>query len=189
MRTLQNLIAALAIAPLALGGIFGDGESTGLGSSSGSSSSSSSSDSWGSSSSSSASDTSSIVQVNTPEVAFLLSLQHAQITSMPCLITLYNMTTTPLGTCLNLAELVQLVVGTDINGVPAEGRNGLFSDQLSRYLDTTCNGGTCTQTDVTEAQSQLANSCQGQDVDLIRVLTMVLANYQSSYFTLACMIR
>lgn len=178
MRILRNIITALAIAPFALGSLFGDDEG------SRGSSSSSSSSGLGSSSTSS-----SITQINTPEVAFLLSLQHAQITSMSCLITLFNMTTTPLGTCLNLADLVSMVVGTDINGVQADGRNGLFSDQLANYLDTTCNSGTCSQYDITEAQAQLANGCQGQDVDLIRVLTAILANYQSSYFTLACMIR
>lgn len=189
---LRNIISALAVAPFALGGLFGDSETTGLSSSgSGSSSSSSSlSDSMGSSSSSSStSGVSQVVQVNTPEVAFLLSLQHAQITSMSCLITLYNMTTTPIGTCLNLGALIPMIVGTDVNGVQADGRNGLFSDQLTTYLDTTCSSGTCTQADITEAQAQMANNCQGQDVDLVRVLTTVLANYQSSYFTLACMIR
>lgn len=188
MRILQNIISALVVAPFALGGLFGDSEETGLSSSS----SGSLSDSLGSSSSSSSSSTSGttqVVQVNTPEVAFLLSLQHAQITSMSCVITIYNMTTTPIGTCLNMGELVPLIVGTDVNGVQADGRNGLFSDQLATYLDTTCSSGTCTPADITEAQAQMSNNCQGQDVDLVRVLTTVLANYQSSYFTLACMIR
>lgn len=188
MRILRNIITVLAIAPFALGGFFDGEEDTGLSSSS--SSSSSGLSDWGSSSSSSSGTvSSSVVQVNTAEVAYLLSLQHAQITSMSCLITLFNMTTTPIGTCLNLGELVSLVTGTDINGVQADGRNGLFSDQLTTYLDTTCNSGTCTQPDIAEAQAQIANNCQGQDVDLVRVLTTILANYQSSYFTLGCMIR
>lgn len=184
MRILQHIITTFVIAPLALAGLFSDSDSS---SSSGGLSSGSSSSSYSDSRSSSSSDTS-VAQVNTPEVAFLLTLQHAQITSMSCLITLFNMTTSPIGSCLSIGDLASLVVGTDINGVAANGTNGLFSDQLATYLDAAC-AGTCTQYDVTEAQAQLANSCQDQDVDLIRVLTAILANYQSSYFTLACMIR
>jgi hypothetical protein len=108
---------------------------------------------------------------------------------MSCLVTLFNMTTAPIGNCLDLPSLASLIVGTDINGVQANGTNGLFSDQLAFYLDTACNTAGCSQYDIAEAQDQLANSCQGQDVDLIKVLNAILANYQSSYHTLACMIR
>lgn len=172
MRILRHLLTALTVAPAVLGGLFGDSDS-------------SSSDSVSSSSSSSAS----VAQVNTLEVAFLLTLQAAQISSMSCVVALTNMTTLPIGSCINLPALASLVVGTDINGEQANGANGLFSDQLAFYLESTCSTGGCTQYDISDAQAQLANSCQGQDVPLIKVLNAVLANYNSSFRTLACMIR
>lgn len=173
MRILRRAIPIFYLAPAVLCDLFGN--------------SGTSSSSVSSSSSSSTSNT--VAQINTPEVAFLLTLQAAQISSMSCLVTLFNMTTVPIGSCLNIATLASLVVGTDINGVKTDSANGLFSDQLTYYLESTCSStASCSQYHISEAQTQLANNCQGQDVDLIKVLNAILANYLSSYHTLACMI-
>lgn len=177
MRLPRYLMTAVAAIPLVRGGLFGD--------------SSNSPNTINSQPSSSTSGTggTGTTQVVTPEVAFLLTLQAAQISSMSCLITLFNMTMSPLGTCLDLPTLSSLIVGTDINGVQTNGTGGLFSDQLALYLENTCSYAECTAVDIQDGQAQLATSCQGQDVDLIRVLNSIFANYHSSYRTLACMIR
>jgi hypothetical protein len=175
MRFLRPITLLLASLPLALGGFFGD-DSTGIArATSGSSASSSSSAVPGS--------------VNTPEVAYLLTLQTAQISSMSCLITLFNMTTQPVGICLDLVNLAGLVVGTDLDGMTADQRSGSFSDQLSLYLSSACASGTCSDLDIADASQQLEQNCSGQEVDLVRVLRAILANYSASFRTLACMVQ
>jgi hypothetical protein len=108
---------------------------------------------------------------------------------MSCLITLFNMTTQPAGVCLDIVNLAGLVVGTDVNGALANQSNGSFSDQLSLYLSTACASGSCTDADIADASQQLEQNCGGQEVDLVRVLRAVFANYTSSFRTLACMVQ
>jgi hypothetical protein len=108
---------------------------------------------------------------------------------MSCLITLFNMTTQPIGTCLDLVDLAGLIVGTDLDGMPADQRSGAFSDQLSLYLGTACASAACTDADLADASQQLEQNCGGQEVDLVRVLRAVLTSYSTSYRTLACMIQ
>lgn len=50
-----------------------------------------------------------------PTVAFLQSLQQAQISSMNCLITLVNMTAQPVGSCLGIAELATILYTVEGN--------------------------------------------------------------------------
>jgi hypothetical protein len=117
------------------------------------------------------------------EVAFLQSLQAAQITSMSCLITLVNMTANPIGSCLGLTSLTQLIVDPNSSNGNATG----FADSLSSYLSNTCAVSQCSDRDITEAQTQLSQECAGsQGTQLIMVLNTILNNYSSSYRTLAC---
>ena len=117
------------------------------------------------------------------EVAFLQTLQTAQVSSMSCLITLVNMTVNPIGTCLGLTSLSQLIV--------APSTNSSFSTQLSSYLGTVCGAGQCTDASIADAKGQLAQNCQmgGTDNTLISVLDAILDNYQNSYHTLACSVH
>jgi hypothetical protein len=116
------------------------------------------------------------------EVAFLQTLQAAQVSSMSCLITLVNMTVNPIGSCLGLADLSTLVVR------PSD--NSSFSDQLSTYLDTVCAGSQCTDAVVGEAKQQLADSCgASKDTELVKVVQAILDNYTNSYRTLACSVH
>jgi len=184
MRILRSALLLLATLPAALGGFFGDDDTS-------SSSGSSSSSSGGTASpfSTTPGNGSLPGSINTPEVAFLLTLQTAQISSMSCLITLFNMTTQPVGTCLGLVDLAGLIVGTDLDGMPVDQRSGAFSDQLTLYLGTACQSLGCTDLDISDASQQLEQNCSGQDVDLVRVLRAVLAGYSTSYMTLACMVQ
>jgi len=129
-------------------------------------------------SSSDSSDTSNTTAVN-QEVAFLQTLQAAQVSSMSCLITLVNMTVTPIGACLGLTTLSDLVVN------PPD--NGSFADQLSGYLTTTCGGAQCTAEDIADTQALMAQTCDpSKDTQLVRVISAILDNYTNSYRTLAC---
>jgi hypothetical protein len=142
-----------------------------------------------------------------PEVALLLTLQEAKISTMSCLIALVNMTSSPIGTCLGLTQLAQLVTNTDATGAPlgqpqvqqavqGQGQGqatnqSSFADQLATYLDTAC-ANQCSEKDIQEAQAQLGDKCGAdsvKDADLIRVLNGVLGGYASSYRTLACMVH
>jgi hypothetical protein len=125
MRILRLALLLLTTLPATLAGFFGDDDS--------------SSSSGGTASPFSTTPTNGSLpgSINTPEVAFLLTLQTAQISSMSCLITLFNMTTQPVGTCLGLVDLAGLIVGTDLDGMPVDQRSGAFSDQLTLYLGTT----------------------------------------------------
>jgi len=183
MRTLSLAFLIFTTLPAALGGLFGNDDT--------SSSSQSSSSSGGTASPFSTTPANGSLpgSINTPEVAFLLTLQTAQISSMSCLITLFNMTTQPIGTCLGLVDLAGLIVGTDLDGMPVDQRSGAFSDQLTLYLGTACQSLGCTDLDVSDASQQLEQNCGGQDVDLVRVLRAVLAGYSTSYRTLACMVQ
>lgn len=116
--------------------------------------------------------------IDTSEVGFLQTLQAAEITSMSCLIALVNMTTQGIGDCLNLAELAGLIAK------PASGSS--FSSQLDSYLTTTCAQTACSDSVISDAQSQLALGCSGQSNALIWSLTSILDSYSSSYRTLAC---
>lgn len=116
------------------------------------------------------------------EVAFLQTLQVAQISSMSCLITLVNMTTNSIGSCLSLNALAPLIV--------APSENASFSAQLSTYLGTVCGGTQCADTDLKEAKSLLDQTCDGsKNTDLVQVLGAILDNYTNSYRTLACSVH
>jgi hypothetical protein len=117
-----------------------------------------------------------------PEVVFLQTMQTAKIASMNCLITLVNMTYNPIGDCLGLSDLANLVV--------APNSTASFSTQLDGYLTNAC-ATTCSDAQVGEAQGQLASSCGGDvgQTQLVTVVKAVLDNYSSSYRTLACMVH
>jgi hypothetical protein len=116
------------------------------------------------------------------EVAFLQTLQAAQISSMSCLITLVNMTANPVGSCLGLTTLSQLIVN------PSQSTR--FSDGLSNYLSTACGASQCSDDDISEAKAQIQGDCEGsQGTELIQVLSAVLDNYSTSYRTLACSVH
>ncbi|ORX36644.1 hypothetical protein BD324DRAFT_651130 [Kockovaella imperatae] len=130
---------------------------------------------------SSSSDTPSTTAVSS-EVAFLQTLQMAQITSFSCVITLVNMTTTPIGNCLGLTTLAQLILNPSTNAS--------FSTQLNTYLGGVCANGQCSNQAIAEAKGQLAGTCQsGTNNTLISVLDAILDNYSNSYFTLACKVH
>jgi hypothetical protein len=113
------------------------------------------------------------------QVAFLQTLQAAQVSSMSCLITLVNMTVSPIGSCLGIATLSELVVR------PPD--NGTFSSQLSGYLTTTCGGVQCTDDDIKDTRALMAQTCDSsKDTQLVRVIGAILDNYANSYRTLAC---
>lgn len=113
------------------------------------------------------------------QVAFLQTLQAAQVSSMSCLITLVNMTVSPIGSCLGLSTLSQLVVRLPDNGT--------FSSQLSGYLTTTCGGAQCTDEDIKDTRALMAQTCDSsKDTQLVRVISAILDNYTNSYRTLAC---
>ncbi|CAD6565490.1 MAG: hypothetical protein TREMPRED_001399 [Tremellales sp. Tagirdzhanova-0007] len=156
---LAGVIVA-AIQPV-LGGIFGDSSKT------------TASDSTApatTTSSSSSSSSSSSTNTSVSEVAFLQTLQAAQISSMSCIISLVNMTTNPIGTCLGLSSLAGLIVAPP----SSNSSNISFSDQLNEYLETT----------------QLQQTCSGSgNTALIQGFDMILENYQTSYRTLACSIH
>ena len=104
---------------------------------------------------------------------------------MSCLITLVNMTTQPIGTCLGLTTLSQLIVN------PTTG-NGSFSEQLNTYLGTICGESQCSAGDIADAQGQLNQTCDstsGGENILIEVLNAIMDNYQTSYHTLACSVH
>lgn len=114
-----------------------------------------------------------------PQVAFLQTLQAAQVSSMSCLITLVNMTVSPIGTCLGLTTLADLIAR------PAD--NASFSTQLTGYLSAVCASGQCTDGDISQTRAQLADTCANSgDTQLVTVLRAVLDNYTNSYRTLAC---
>nr|XP_031861667.1 uncharacterized protein CI109_002897 [Kwoniella shandongensis]KAA5528739.1 hypothetical protein CI109_002897 [Kwoniella shandongensis] len=107
-------LAPLLMLNTAMAGLFGGSETT---------------------TSSSPSSTSSSGTTNS-EVAFLETLQAAQITSMSCLITLVNLTTTPIGTCLGLTSLASLITNSG-NSSSSDGSTNStdsFSTQLNTYL-------------------------------------------------------
>ncbi|WWD19728.1 hypothetical protein CI109_104192 [Kwoniella shandongensis] len=138
-------LAPLLMLNTAMAGLFGGSETT---------------------TSSSPSSTSSSGTTNS-EVAFLETLQAAQITSMSCLITLVNLTTTPIGTCLGLTSLASLITNSG-NSSSSDGN-----------------------ADIGDAKAQLAQSCasSASEGGLVGVLGTVLDNYSSSYKTLACQIH
>jgi hypothetical protein len=116
------------------------------------------------------------------EIAFLQTLQAAQVSSMSCLITLVNMTVNPIGTCLGLSTLSELVVH------PTADTS--FSDQLSTYLDNVCAGAACTDASIAEARAQVAQSCgNSKETNLVKVISAILENYTNSYRTLACSVH
>lgn len=113
------------------------------------------------------------------QVAFLQTLQAAQVSSMSCLITLVNMTVNPIGSCLGLTTLSELVVR------PPD--NGSFANQLGGYLTTTCGGTQCTDKDIAETKDLMRQTCDpSKDTQLVRVISAILDNYTNSYRTLAC---
>lgn len=181
MRHLAFLsLGLIAISQPVLGGMFGGSSSTTAADSSSSASTSASSSSSSGSSSSSSSNSSSGSN-SSSEVTFLQTLQTAQISSMSCLITLVNMTTQPIGTCLGLSTLSTLLVH------PSNDTS--FSDQLNGYLGTVC-GQQCTTDEISDAQGQLESSCQGsKGTWMIQGLEAVLQNYGTSYRTLACSVH
>ncbi|WVQ77484.1 hypothetical protein IAR50_007170 [Cryptococcus sp. DSM 104548] len=130
------------------------------------------------SSASASSSTSTSSSSTSDEVAFLQTLQYAQIASMSCLITLVNLTTTPLGTCLGLTELADLVSNPS--------SNSSFSDQLNTYLGTVCQE-TCSDSDLADAKAMLEDKCDTSNA-LVGALDSIMENYSSSYRTLACQV-
>jgi len=132
-----------------------------------------------SASSSSADTTTAAATPVDPQVAFLQTLQAAQVSSMSCLITLVNMTVNPIGTCLGLTTLADLIAR------PSD--NSSFSTQLDTYLNTVCASGQCTDSDISQTRAQLADSCASSgDTELVTVLSAILDNYTNSYRSLAC---
>lgn len=114
-------------------------------------------------------------------VPFLQTMQAAEIASMSCLITLVNMTQTPIGSCLGISRLAPLLINTN--------RTVDFSRSLNTYLDGVCRGTGCSEAQIADARSQLDQTCQGQKgKGLVPAIDAMLANYLSSYKTLACLI-
>ena len=113
-----------------------------------------------------------------PEVAFLQTLQAAQISSMSCLITLVNMTHEEIGTCLDIPTLSELVVK------PNDTSN--FATQLDGYLSGVCQS-ECSDVAIKEAKGQLGSMCESSmGTSLVKVLNSILDSYTNSYKTLAC---
>ena len=113
------------------------------------------------------------------QVAFLQTLQTASVASMSCLITLVNMTVNPIGTCLGLTTLAELVVQPP--------QNGSFSDSLGNYLSTVCASTECTAEQLSDAKIQLSDTCDSSsNTQLVRVVQSIVDNYTNSYRTLAC---
>nr|KIR85182.1 hypothetical protein I308_04433 [Cryptococcus tetragattii IND107] len=135
-----------------------------------------------SSSTTSATSSSSSSTTSSDEVAFLQTLQAAEISSMSCLITLVNMTTSSLGSCLALTSLADLISNPSASPSSSGGQD--FSGQLSTYLGTVCSS-TCNESDLKDGKNQLAAVCDTKNT-LVSVLGAVLDNYSSSYRTLAC---
>lgn len=144
-----------------------------------------------SSSSSDASSGGSSGSTNTSsEVDYLLTLQAAQISSMTCLITLVNMTSQPIGTCLGMTTLADLLVEspTPSNSTAKSGKS--FSSQLESYLTTTCSASQCTSEQIEDAKGQLKGGCTPNgDTGLIKGYMAVLENYETSYRTLGCSVH
>ncbi|OCF38027.1 hypothetical protein I316_00251 [Kwoniella heveanensis BCC8398] len=170
-----NWLLPLLLASSTMAAIFGSSDDS---SSSSSSSSLSSSSSSSSSSFKSSPSSENGTAVNSPEVDFLLTLQSASISSMSCLITLVNLTTSPVGDCLGLTDLSNLI------SRPAT--NVSFSEQLDDYLGTVCSLN-CAQEDLDEARGMLGQSCDEQN-GLVQALDKVMERYSSSYKTLACQV-
>ncbi|WVR07570.1 hypothetical protein IAU60_004612 [Kwoniella sp. DSM 27419] len=170
---LRRVLPVLTLIGRAMAGMFSSSDAT---DSAGSSSSSS-----GSSASTSSSSTSSrgASRVNSPEVDFLLTLQAAQVSSMSCLITLVNMTTAPIGSCLGLTDLASLV--------SRPSGETSFSKQLDTYLQDVCSK-SCGDDDIQEARAAMAASCDGSN-GLVGVLSQILDKYNSSYKTVACQVH
>ncbi|WVO15043.1 hypothetical protein L204_102687 [Cryptococcus depauperatus] len=157
------LLAPFLLAGPALAGVFGRGNPSSVPPPKPTSSSSSNSGSQGTSS----------------EVAFLQTLQAAQVASMSCLITLVNLTTTPLGTCLGLASLADLIANPS--------QNASYSTQLNGYLGTVC-GQTCSEAALNDGKAQLTSKCDMGN-GLVGALGAIIENYSSSYRTLACQVH
>ncbi|WRT70127.1 uncharacterized protein IL334_007121 [Kwoniella shivajii] len=145
--------------------------------SSDSSASTSSSSSSSSTSASSSGDDSS--QNVNEEVGFLLTLQAAQVSSMSCLISLVNMTTSPIGACLGLTDLSNLI--SNPSG------NQSFSTQLETYLDNVCKQN-CDEEELKYAKSQLETNCDTSN-GFINVLNKIFERYTASYKTVACQVH
>ncbi|TYJ52889.1 hypothetical protein B9479_006477 [Cryptococcus floricola] len=150
------ILTPLLLAGLASAGLFGGDSSTAEAASSTSTASASSS-----------SDTTS------SEVAFLQTLQYAQVASMSCLITLVNLTTTPLGTCLGLTDLADLVSNPD--------QNSSFSDQLNTYLGTVCQQ-TCSDSDLQEGKAMLDDNNGTSDLCLPATLNGSTTANSNTFF-------
>lgn len=119
-------------------------------------------------------------------VPFLQTMQAAQVASMSCLITLVNMTQTPIGTCLGINKLAPLLIPGGTTGANASAD---FSAGLDGYLAQVCKGTQCTADEISTAQAELGRDCQGQSGGgLIPAVQAMLTNYGSSYKTLACSI-
>lgn len=89
------------------------------------------------------------------------------------------MTVNPIGSCLGLSTLSEIVVR------PSD--NSSFSDQLAGYLGGVCGGSQCTDLMIGEARAQLGETCESsKDTQLVRVIQAILENYTNSYRTLAC---
>lgn len=107
---------------------------------------------------------------------------------MLCLITLVNMTTSSLGSCLALASLADLISNpstTSSSSASSSSSGGQgFPGQLSTSLGTVCSS-TCSESDLEDGKNQLVEVCDTKNT-LVSALGAVMDNYPSSYRTLAC---
>ncbi|GHJ87492.1 hypothetical protein NliqN6_3894 [Naganishia liquefaciens] len=98
-------------------------------------------------------------------------------------ITLVNATQSELGTCLGLSTLSTLVV---------QGSNYSFASAVDNYLTDICSGAKCTSASLKYWKYKLNQDCAaGSDLQqpLLRTLDVVMGNYETSLYDLACKVH
>jgi hypothetical protein len=96
-------------------------------------------------------------------------------------ITLVNATQSELGSCLGLTTLSTLVV---------QGSNYSFANAVDDYLTDICSGTKCTTASLKYWRWKLGKDC-GVDMGqpLMRTLDVVMGQYESSLYDLACKVH
>lgn len=98
-------------------------------------------------------------------------------------VTLVNATQSDLGSCLGLSTFSTLVV---------QGSNGSFATAVDDYLVDMCGGTKCDSTTMKYWKYKIEKDCSaGNDLKqpLLKTLGVVMNNYESSLYDLACKVH
>lgn len=118
-------------------------------------------------------------------MVYILPLRSDSPTDRPYYswVTLVNATQSDLGSCLGLSTFSTLVV---------QGSNGSFATAVDDYLADMCGGTKCDSTTMKYWKYKIEKDCSaGNDLKqpLLKTLGVVMNNYESSLYDLACKVH